>query len=964
MRPENRTGFVTPTVWSYRWASRETGSSALESAIRRSAFTQSRTFRPRSLYFSPERCALVRWRASSNAVPSSSSPSNPPEPFVGYDFRSFEPKWQAIWAERGDYSVPNAPKLDMSKPKYYVLDMFPYPSGTGLHVGHPEGYTATDILARFKRKQGYNVLHPMGWDSFGLPAEQYALTTGTHPAITTEKNIGRFRQQLQSLGFSYDWSREVRTTDPKYYKWTQWIFLKLWEKGLAYQDNKPVNWCPALGTVLANEEVIDGLSERGNHPVERRQMKQWVLKITEYADRLLEDLDSLDWPENVKEMQRNWIGKSTGVELTFKVVNPELPDIRRKIMVYTTRPETICGVSYVVVAPEWNGLEELVSTAQRTQVEDYVERAKRKSDRERTGESHFKEKTGVWTGCYATNPINGEDVQVWVGDYVLGGYGTGAVMAVPAHDSRDYEFAKTFSLPLKQVIEGDISQTAFTGDGNIISWGNAIGIDLDGVKSSEAKERLIQHLEEKKLGKKQVNYKLRDWLFSRQRYWGEPFPIIFVNGEAKGVDESELPVTLPDVNSYTPSGNGESPLAVVDDWVNTVDKKSGATAVRETNTMPQWAGSCWYYLRYIDPDNPGAPVDPKLERYWMPVDMYVGGAEHAVLHLLYARFWHKVLYDIGVVSTKEPFQRLVNQGMILGELEHTGYKTKVGDWVSAKFVDPAGNFHFKTKESLDPVKVASEDLEKKGEHMVLKQNSSIRVLSRAHKMSKSRGNVVNPDSIIHAFGADALRCYLMFMGPLEQVKPWGTKGVQGMSRFLARAWRLLIEPETNKVCDAIDKNQPTLEQLKVLHQTIKRVTEDTEELRFNTAIAAMMEFVNAATKWVSRPRDIMIPFISMLSVYAPHIAEEMWERIGERSILSHAEWPLYNEEYDIVEKKTIVVQVNGKVRSRIEVPSSASKDFILDTAMDVKQVQKHLKGLTVRKQIYVPDKLVNLVASR
>lgn len=860
--------------------------------------------------------------------------------------------------------MPDPPELDTSKPKYYVLDMFPYPSGSGLHVGHPEGYTATDILARFKRKQGYNVMHPMGWDAFGLPAEQYALTTGTHPAITTEQNITRFREQLQALGFSYDWGREVRTTDPNYYKWTQWIFLKLWEKGLAYQDNKPVNWCPALGTVLANEEVIDGLSERGSHPVERRQMKQWVLKITEYAERLLEDLDDLDWPESVKDMQRNWIGKSVGVELSFKATNPENSEVQIDIDVYTTRPETVCGVSYVVVAPEWEDLDYLMTTTKRAEVQDYIEKARRKSDRERTGEGLAREKTGVWTGSYAKNPINGEDVQVWVGDYVLGGYGTGAVMAVPGHDARDYEFAKTFSLPIKQVIEGDVSEGAFTSEGKVMNWEGAAGIDLDGVTSSEAKERLIQHLENKQLGKLRVNYKLRDWLFSRQRYWGEPFPIVFVDGEAKAVDESELPITLPDVDSYTPSGTGESPLSVVDDWVNTVDRSTGEKAVRETNTMPQWAGSCWYYLRFIDPKNPGAPVDPELEQYWMPVDMYVGGVEHAVLHLLYSRFWHKVLYDIGVVSTKEPFQRLVNQGMILGEMEHTGFKNDSGEWVSAKFVDSVGNVHIKTGESLKAVKVIAEDLVKKGEHMALKLNQSIRVLSRAHKMSKSRGNVVNPDAVINSYGADALRCYLMFMGPLEQVKPWGTKGVQGMSRFLARAWRLVVDPLTDGLCDAVNDGEATVDQRKILHQTIKRVTADTEGLRFNTAISAMTEFVNAATKWDSRPREVLVPFISMLSAYAPHISEELWERIGEKSILAHTEWPQYKEEYDVEDNKMIVVQVNGKVRSRIEVPSSATKDDILDAAMDVKQVQKYLDGLTIRKQIYVPDKLVNLVTSK
>lgn len=874
---------------------------------------------------------------------------------VGYDFHQFEKKWQQRWASRADFRTET--DVDMSRPKYYALDMFPYPSGAGLHVGHPEGYTATDIMARYKRKLGFNVLHPMGWDAFGLPAEQYALQTGTHPALTTERNINRFREQLQALGFSYDWDREVRTTDPAYYKWTQWIFLQLWKKGLAYQDNKPVNWCPALGTVLANEEVIDGLSERGSHPVEQRPMKQWVLKITAYAERLLADLDDLDWPESIKDMQRNWIGKSTGAELTFSL--PTHPDI--PIVVYTTRPETVCGVSYVVVAPEWDALDSIVSAEQREQVTAYVEAAKKKNDRERTGEG-ARDKTGVWTGAYATNPINGESVQIWVADYVLASYGTGAVMAVPAHDVRDYEFANAFSLPIKQVIEGDISTAAFTGDGKVVNWNTAAGIDLDGMMASEAKQALMDHLEAKQLGTKKVNYKFRDWLFSRQRYWGEPFPIIFVDGEAKGVPEEELPVTLPEVDSYAPSGTGESPLAVVDDWVNTTDATTGAAAVRETNTMPQWAGSCWYYLRFIDPDNVGAPVDAELEKYWMPVDLYVGGVEHAVLHLLYARFWHKVLYDVGVVSTREPFQRLVNQGMILGEVEFTGYQTANGDWVSVREVDTAGCVHAKTGEALTSVKLEESDVVKKGELMVLKEDASIAVMARSHKMSKSRGNVVNPDAIIDMYGADALRCYLMFLGPLEQVKPWGTKGVQGMCRFLARVWRLVVDNEqlSKAVCD----EEATAEQRKALHGMIGRVTESTEGLRFNTAIAAMMEYVNEATKWQKRPREVLLPLLSMLSVYAPHIAEELWERLGESEALAHVAWPVYNAEFDKEEQTKIVIQVNGKVRSTIEVASTATKEDIIATALDVDKLQKYLVGMKIRKEIYIPGKLVNLVVSK
>lgn len=955
MRHSDYIAFANHCVWQGQTLIRPSLQSALRERIRTSSFRPSYLRRARGILSVPPSVPSF----SVQCAVQNSPPSSPNDNSVGYDFRSFEPKWQKIWDSRGDYSTPDPPHLDTTRPKFYALDMFPYPSGSGLHVGHPEGYTATDIIARFRRKKGYNVLHPMGWDAFGLPAEQFALTTGTHPAITTEKNINRFREQLKALGFSYDWNREVRTTDPAYYKWTQWIFLKLWEKGLAYQDYKPVNWCPALGTVLANEEVIDGLSERGGHPVERRQMKQWVLKITAYAERLLEDLETLDWPENVKDMQRNWIGKSSGAEIHF---DGEATDrTTTRITVFTTRPETICGASYLVLAPEWDGLEKFVTESQRQQVEEYVETAKRKSDRERTGEGAAMEKTGVWTGSYAVNPVNSERVPIWVGDYVLGSYGTGAIMAVPAHDARDYEFASKYSLSINQVIQGDMSQGAYTGEGKVMNWPDTSGISLDGIHSSEAKDMLIEHLEVKELGKRRVSYKLRDWLFSRQRYWGEPFPIVFIDDEAQPVPESELPVELPEVDSYAPSGTGDSPLSTVDHWVNISDKRTGKQAVRETNTMPQWAGSCWYYLRFIDPDNVGAPVDPELEKYWMPVDLYVGGVEHAVLHLLYARFWHKVLYDIGVVSTKEPFHRLVNQGMILGEVENTAFKTSEGGWVSSDDVD-VSNKHKQTGESLEAVKVNNDDVIKKGDSMVLKDSAEIRVVARAHKMSKSRGNVVNPDSVISMYGADALRCYLMFMGPLEQVKPWGTKGVQGMSRFLARTWRLAIDPLTDSVCSEINNAEATAEQRKDLHRMIKKVTEDVEALRFNTAIAAMMEYVNSATKWESRPKEVILPLISMLSAFAPHICEELWERLGQTEPLCTAEWPVYNDAYDREENKLIVVQVNGKVRSRIEVPTSATKEDILDRAMDVESVQKYLAGLTIRKQIYVPDKLVNLVA--
>lgn len=905
--------------------------------------------------------------ASSSTSPSSSSDTSintsstldTPKVSVGYDFTSFESKWQRIWSTRGDFTTPPLSDLDTSKPKFYALDMFPYPSGAGLHVGHPEGYTATDILSRYHRKLGHNVLHPMGWDAFGLPAEQYALSTGTHPSITTAKNIDRFRSQLQALGFSYDWGREVSTTDPGYYKWTQWIFLKLWERGLAYLDDKPVNWCPALGTVLANEEVIDGLSERGGHHVERRQMKQWVLKITAYAERLLEDLDDVDWPENVKDMQRNWIGKSVGAELVFNTTETDVA-----LTVFTTRPETICGVSYVVVAPELPNLFDFVSEEQRQAVRNYVEVAARKSDRERTGEGAAKTKTGVWTGATAINPMNGDVVPVWVSDFVLGSYGTGAVMSVPAHDTRDYEFATTFQLPIKPVIKGkedENSGGAFTGDGEMIGWGNAGGIQLDGMRASEAKEKLLNHLEGAGLGKSVVNYKLRDWLFSRQRYWGEPFPIIFVDDEPQAVPESDLPIKLPDVTSFKPSGTGDSPLANVDDWVNAIPG-----ARRETNTMPQWAGSCWYYLRFIDPDNVGAPVDKELEKYWMPVDLYVGGVEHAVLHLLYARFWHKVLYDIGVVSTKEPFQRLVNQGMILGEVEHTVYRVVDSkEWVSASDVDVLNGVRVSDGVAVEGVNVAGADVVKVGDVFELKDATGVRVASRAHKMSKSRGNVVNPDSVIEQYGADALRCYLMFMGPLEQVKPWGTKGVHGMCRFLARVWRLIVDDSKPDSLNCQTSNEaPTAAQLKVLHQTIKRVTDDVEGLRFNTALAGMMEYVNEIMKWEKRPRETLTPLLSMLGIFAPHIAEELWSRMGETESLAHARWPEYRKEFDVEDSKLIVVQVNGKIRSKMQVGTSATKEDILQKAKETESVAKYLTGVTIRKEIYVPNKLVNLVVSQ
>jgi len=851
--------------------------------------------------------------------------------------------------------------------------MFPYPSGAGLHVGHPEGYTATDILARYKRMRGFNVLHPMGWDAFGLPAEQYAVQTGTHPAETTKKNVNRFRQQLQSLGFSYDWKREVSTTEVQYYKWTQWIFLQLYKKGLAYQDYVPVNWCPALGTVLANEEVIDGKSERGGFPVERKPMRQWVLKITAYADRLLEDLDGLDWPESIKEMQRNWIGKSVGAELDFQV-DSNVSDAKT-ITVFTTRPETVCGVSYLCVAPEYDDLDHLVTKEHSVVVKDYVTEAKNKSDRERTGDAASgvaPPKTGVFTGSYAINPLTKEKVPIWVADYVLGGYGTGAVMAVPAHDQRDYEFAQVFDLPVKPVITGgNLSQSAHTGPGTMMNWGKSGGIELDGLDSDEARSKLLNHLETTKQGVRKVNYKLRDWLFSRQRYWGEPFPIYFVDGKPVAVDEADLPVTLPEMESFAPAGDGQSPLAKATEWLKVTDRKTGKEGIRETNTMPQWAGSCWYYLRFIDPFNPGKPVDPELEKYWMPVDLYVGGVEHAVLHLLYARFWHKVLFDCGVVTTKEPFQRLVNQGMILGEMEYSAYRlTSTQEWVPTNDVNVNEMIQKSTGMAVEVAKVEPDQVTKSGDNFVLSGDDRVKVSARAHKMSKSRGNVVNPDSVIDLYGADALRCYLMFMGPLDQVKPWSTQAVQGMARFLSRVWRLIVDSESSNGVNItqvkglnplVTDDEPTGEQLRALHAAIAKVSDDTENLRFNTALSALMEFVNTMYKWPNRPKSIMNPFVLLLSPYAPHLSEELWSQLGHKTTLAYEPWPEADPKYLVAEEKTIMIQVNGKIRSKLVVPTDTNEQEVVKQAMEQDGVKKYTDGKTIRKQIYVPDKLLNIV---
>ena len=806
---------------------------------------------------------------------------------MSFSHQNIEQKWQKYWQENKTFKTSE----DKGKKKFYALDMFPYPSGAGLHVGHPEGYTATDILSRMKRMQDFNVLHPMGWDAFGLPAEQYALDTGNHPALFTEKNIETFRRQINSLGFSYDWDREINTTDPDYYKWTQWIFLQLFEKGLAYVDEVAVNWCPALGTVLANEEVIDGKSERGGHPVERRPMRQWILKITAYADRLLEDLDDVDWPESIKEMQRNWIGRSEGAEVTFQIDNHE-----ETFTVFTTRPDTLFGATYAVLAPEHALVDKITTAEQKEAVEAYLEKIKSKSDLERTDLA--KEKTGVFTGAYAVNPVNGEKMPIWIADYVLVSYGTGSIMAVPAHDERDFEFAKTFGLPIKEVVAGgNVQEEAYTGDGAHVN-----SEFLDGLQKEAAITKMIAWLEEKGIGTKKVTYRLRDWLFSRQRYWGEPIPIThWEDGTMTGVPVEELPLTLPDTAEIKPSGTGESPLANISEWVNVVDPVTGKKGRRETNTMPQWAGSSWYYIRYIDPNNSEAIADPEKLKEWLPVDMYIGGVEHAVLHLLYARFWHKVLFDLGVVPTKEPFQKLFNQGMILGE--------------------------------------------------------------NNEKMSKSKGNVVNPDEIVESHGADTLRLYEMFMGPLDAAIAWSTNGLDGSRRFLDRIWRLLVD-DNGEISGKVQDIEEAKGLDKIYHQTVKKVTEDFEGLRFNTAISQMMVFINECYKADVLPKAYIEGFVKLLSPICPHIAEELWEKLGSSAgTIAYEAWPAYDEAKMVDDEIEIVIQINGKVKTKLMVPADANKDALEQIAMEDSQVKEQIDGKTVRKIIAVPGKLVNIVAN-
>lgn len=802
-----------------------------------------------------------------------------------FKHRDIEKKWQQYWENNKTFKTED----EIGKEKFYALDMFPYPSGAGLHVGHPEGYTATDIVSRMKRMQGYNVLHPMGWDAFGLPAEQYAIDTGNDIHAFNEKNIDNFRRQIKELGFSYDWDREINTTDPEYYKWTQWIFIQLYKKGLAYVDEVPVNWCEALGTVLANEEVIDGKSERGGHPVVRKPMRQWILRITEYADRLLEDLDDLDWPESLKDMQRNWIGKSEGANVTF-----EIDGFDESFSAFTTRPDTIYGATYAVLSPEHKLIDKITSDEESEAVKAYQEKAAHKSELERTDLA--KEKTGVFTGAYAINPLSGEKLPIWIADYVLASYGTGAIMAVPAHDERDYEFAKQFDLKILPVLKGgNIEEEAFTGEGMHINSGELNGLGLeDGIKKA------IELLEEKNAGEAKITYRLRDWLFSRQRYWGEPIPVIhWEDGTMTTVPEEELPLELPVMTEIKPSGTGESPLANNTDWVNVV-REDGVKGRRETNTMPQWAGSSWYFLRFIDPHNTEQLADPKKLKHWLPVDLYIGGAEHAVLHLLYARFWHKFLYDLGVVPTKEPFQKLYNQGMILGE----------------------GN----------------------------------------EKMSKSKGNVVNPDDIIYSHGADTLRLYEMFMGPLDASIAWSENGLDGARRFLDRVWRLIVNEETDEpAAKIVDKETPDLD--KVYNETVKKVTEDFASLLFNTGISQLMVFVNEAYKAEEVSKSYIENFVKLLSPVAPHIAEELWSILGNEETLAYAEWPAYDESKLVEDTVEIVVQVNGKVKNKLEIERDLTKEATEELALADEKIKEAVEGKTVRKVIVVPQKLVNIVAN-
>lgn len=845
-----------------------------------------------------------------------------------YPFENIEPKWQKYWEENKTFRAKEDSKIPPEKRKY-ILDMFPYPSAAGLHVGHPEGYTATDIYCRYLRMNGYNVLHPMGFDSFGLPAENYAIKTGTHPSTTTHANIEKFTQQIKSLGFSYDWDRCISTCEADYYHWTQWIFLKLYKKGLAYESNTPINWCPSCKTGLANEEVKEGRCERCGAIVTHKTIRQWVLKITEYAERLLEDLDSLDWPESVKIMQRNWIGKSEGAEVDFTIADKDGKPTSDKLKVYTTRCDTLFGATYMVVSPEHPLIERLTTAEQKKAVEEYRDQAAKKSDLERTDLA--KDKTGVFSGSYAINPVNGKLIPVWVADYVLISYGTGAIMAVPAHDTRDWDFAKKFNLPIIEVLksEVDVQQQAWTEDGIHVN-----SEFLNGLNKKDAIAKMLEWLGEKGVGKKAVNYKLRDWIFSRQRYWGEPIPLIHCPScGIVPVPEDQLPLTLPNVKTYQPTGTGESPLAGIDSWVNCKCPVCGADSRRETNTMPQWAGSCWYYLRYLDPHNEKEFCSKEAENYWMPVDLYVGGAEHAVLHLLYSRFWHKVLYDCGLVSTKEPFQRLVNQGMIT-------------------------SFAFQRK---NKTLVPTDEVEQKEDGKYYEKATGEELSQIVAKMSKSLKNVVNPDDEIKAYGADSVRMYEMFMGPLTMSKPWSTQGIIGIHRFLEKVWAVSEKPLNDIDITGKLEDKALVELRKVFAQTVKKVTEDTDSLNFNTAISQMMIFINKLSSFDSVPKAMWSDFVKLLSPYAPHLGEELWEKLGHNGTIAYESWPVFSEDFAKDDTKTIVVMVNGKKRDTFDAAPGLSQDELKSTALSRDGVKKFTDGHEIVKCVVVPDKLVNFV---
>ena len=811
---------------------------------------------------------------------------------MSYDHKSIESKWQKFWLENQTFKSED---ISANKPKYYVLDMFPYPSGAGLHVGHALGYVATDIVARYKRMKGFNVLHPMGWDAFGLPAEQYAIKTGTHPKETTQHNVSNFKKQINSLGFSYDWSREINTTDPNYYKWTQWIFMQLYNKGLAYEQEVAVNWCPELKAVLANEEVVNGKSDIGGHPVVRLPMRQWILKITDYAESLLDGLDDLDWPENIKELQKNWIGKSEGVELGF-----EIDGHNDTINVYTTRPDTLFGASYMVLAPEHTLIHSIVTDEQRSKVEAYIDETKKKSDFDRTEVN--KDKTGVFTGSYAINPFSKEKIEIWIADYVLISYGTGAIMAVPGHDERDWEFASKYNLPIVEVVEGgDVSKAAFTAksDAKIINSSNDKTLSMDGLTVDRAIKEAISFIEKNSIGRATVNYKLRDWLFSRQRYWGEPFPLIHKDDSVELIQEKDLPVMLPEVENYKPSDDGKSPLSLVKNWVELKDESGNIIGLRETNTMPQWAGSCWYFLRFTDPKNENEAWSKEKENYWMPVDLYIGGQEHAVLHLLYSRFWNHVLYDLGLVSTKEPFKKLYNQGMILGD--------------------------------------------------------------DGTKMSKSRGNVINPEEIMDEYGADSMRLYEMFMGPLNKSKPWSTKGLQGCYRFVNKLWSIIVDENGNLSKKIVDNDEGDKDTLFLHHQTIKKLGEDIEDLHFNTAVSQLMIYCNHLQKCNTVSKKLIEELVIILSPFVPHIAEEFWSLLGQSQTISYQSWPQYSEDLIQLDEVTIAVQVNGKLRANINVSKDSNESDVISEAMSLENVKKFTSDGNIVKTIYVPNRLLNFV---